>query len=584
MRDERGEAVRHRKMCYLCPILIKNVFMADEKIIFSMNGVGKILPHNNKVILKDIYLSFFYGAKIGIIGLNGSGKSTLMKIIAGVEKSYQGEVVWAPGYTVGYLEQEPVMDDSKTVMETVREGAGEAAALLAEYEAVNLRFSEPMSDEEMNKLIEYQGELTDKIDHCGGWDLDSKLERAMDALQCPAPDALVGTLSGGERRRVALCRLLISEPDVLLLDEPTNHLDTESIQWLEAHLQQYKGTVIAVTHDRYFLDNVAGWILELDRGEGIPWKGNYSSWLEQKASRLAMEEKQESKRRKTLERELEWVRMAPKARHAKSKARLGAYDKLLNEDGKAKEERLEIYIPNGPRLGDKVIEAHGVSKAYGDRLLFENLDFSLPPAGIVGVIGPNGAGKTTLFRMIMGIEKPDSGHFEIGETVRLAYVDQQHKSIDPDKTVFETISDGRDFIKLGNREVNARAYVSRFNFSGADQEKLCGVLSGGERNRLHLALTLKDEGNVLLLDEPTNDVDVNTIRALEDGLENFAGCAVVISHDRWFLDRIATHILAFEGDSSVYFFEGSYSEYEENRKARMGNEEPKRFRYKKLKD
>ena len=584
MRDERGEAVRHRKICYLCPILIKNVFMADEKIIFSMNGVGKILPHNNKVILKDIYLSFFYGAKIGIIGLNGSGKSTLMKIIAGVEKSYQGEVVWAPGYTVGYLEQEPVMDDSKTVMETVREGAGEAAALLAEYEAVNLRFSEPMSDEEMNKLIEYPGELTDKIDHCGGWDLDSKLERAMDALQCPAPDALVGTLSGGERRRVALCRLLISEPDVLLLDEPTNHLDTESIQWLEAYLQQYKGTVIAVTHDRYFLDNVAGWILELDRGEGIPWKGNYSSWLEQKASRLAMEEKQESKRRKTLERELEWVRMAPKARHAKSKARLGAYDKLLNEDGKAKEERLEIYIPNGPRLGDKVIEAHGVSKAYGDRLLFENLNFSLPPAGIVGVIGPNGAGKTTLFRMIMGIEKPDSGHFEIGETVRLAYVDQQHKSIDPDKTVFETISDGRDFIKLGNREVNARAYVSRFNFSGADQEKLCGVLSGGERNRLHLALTLKDEGNVLLLDEPTNDVDVNTIRALEDGLENFAGCAVVISHDRWFLDRIATHILAFEGDSSVYFFEGSYSEYEENRKARMGNEEPKRFRYKKLKD
>lgn len=584
MMDEREETVQHRKICYLCPILIKNVFMADEKIIFSMNGVGKILPHNNKVILKDIYLSFFYGAKIGIIGLNGSGKSTLMKIIAGVEKSYQGEVVWAPGYTVGYLEQEPVMDDSKTVMETVREGAGEAAALLAEYEAVNLRFSEPMSDEEMNKLIEYQGELTDKIDHCCGWDLDSKLERAMDALQCPAPDALVGTLSGGERRRVALCRLLISEPDVLLLDEPTNHLDTESIQWLEAHLQQYKGTVIAVTHDRYFLDNVAGWILELDRGEGIPWKGNYSSWLEQKASRLAMEEKQESKRRKTLERELEWVRMAPKARHAKSKARLGAYDKLLNEDGKAKEERLEIYIPNGPRLGDKVIEAHGVSKAYGDRLLFENLNFSLPPAGIVGVIGPNGAGKTTLFRMIMGIEKPDSGHFEIGETVRLAYVDQQHKSIDPDKTVFETISDGRDFIKLGNREVNARAYVSRFNFSGADQEKLCGVLSGGERNRLHLALTLKDEGNVLLLDEPTNDVDVNTIRALEDGLENFAGCAVVISHDRWFLDRIATHILAFEGDSSVYFFEGSYSEYEENRKARMGNEEPKRFRYKKLKD
>ena len=547
-----------------------------------MNGVGKVLPHNNKVILKDIYLSFFYGAKIGIIGLNGSGKSTLLKIIAGVEKSYQGEVVWSPGYSVGYLEQEPVMDDAKTVMETVSEGVSEVMDLLKEYEKVNMRFAEPMSDEEMNNLIEYQGTLTEKIDHCGGWDIESKLERAMDALQCPPSDALVGNLSGGERRRVALCRLLLREPDVLLLDEPTNHLDTESIQWLEAHLQQYKGTVIAVTHDRYFLDNVAGWILELDRGEGIPWKGNYSSWLEQKTVRLAMEEKQESKRRRTLERELEWVRMAPKARHAKSKARLGAYDKLLNEDSKAKEEKLEIYIPDGPRLGNKVIEAHGVSKSYNGRILFENLDFSLPPAGIVGVIGPNGAGKTTLFRLIMGQEQPDSGYFEIGDTVKLAYVDQQHKRIDPDRTVFETISDGLEFIRLGKREVNARAYVSRFNFSGPDQEKLCGILSGGERNRLHLALTLKDEGNVLLLDEPTNDVDVNTIRALEDGLSDFAGCAVVISHDRWFLDRIATHILAFEGDSQVYFFEGSYSEYEENRKKRLGNSEPKRFRYKKL--
>lgn len=556
--------------------------MADEKIIFSMNGVGKVLPHNNKVILKDIYLSFFYGAKIGIIGLNGSGKSTLLKIIAGVEKSYQGEVVWSPGYSVGYLEQEPVMDDAKTVMETVSEGVSEVMDLLKEYEKVNMRFAEPMSDEEMNNLIEYQGTLTEKIDHCGGWDIESKLERAMDALQCPPSDALVSNLSGGERRRVALCRLLLREPDVLLLDEPTNHLDTESIQWLEAHLQQYKGTVIAVTHDRYFLDNVAGWILELDRGEGIPWKGNYSSWLEQKTVRLAMEEKQESKRRRTLERELEWVRMAPKARHAKSKARLGAYDKLLNEDSKAKEEKLEIYIPDGPRLGNKVIEAHGVSKSYNGRILFENLDFSLPPAGIVGVIGPNGAGKTTLFRLIMGLEQPDSGYFEIGDTVKLAYVDQQHKRIDPDRTVFETISDGLEFIRLGKREVNARAYVSRFNFSGPDQEKLCGILSGGERNRLHLALTLKDEGNVLLLDEPTNDVDVNTIRALEDGLSDFAGCAVVISHDRWFLDRIATHILAFEGDSQVYFFEGSYSEYEENRKKRLGNSEPKRFRYKKL--
>lgn len=556
--------------------------MADEKIIFSMNGVGKVLPQNNRVILKDIYLSFFYGAKIGIIGLNGSGKSTLMKIIAGVEKQYQGEVVWAPGYSVGYLEQEPQMEPNKTVLEVVQEGVQEVMDVLKEYEQVNMKFCEPMSDEQMNALIERQGELTEKIEHLGGWEIDAKLERAMDALQCPPSDALVANLSGGERRRVALCRLLLQQPDVLLLDEPTNHLDTESIQWLEEHLRQYKGTVIAVTHDRYFLDNVAGWILELDRGEGIPWKGNYSSWLDQKSRRLAMEEKQESKRRKTLERELEWVRMAPKARHAKSKARLGAYEKLSAEDGREKEANLEIYIPNGPRLGNKVIEFHDVSKAYGDRLLFEHLSFTLPPAGIVGVIGPNGAGKTTLFRLIMGLEKPDSGDIVIGDTVKLAYVDQQHKSIDPDKTVYETIAENSDFVKLGKREVPARAYVSRFNFSGADQEKLCGVLSGGERNRLHLALTLKDEGNVLLLDEPTNDVDVNTIRALEEGLENFAGCAVVISHDRWFLDRIATHILAFEGDSQVYFFEGSYSEYEENKKRRLGNEEPKRFKYKKL--
>ncbi len=556
--------------------------MADEKIIFSMNGVGKVLPNSNKVILKDIYLSFFYGAKIGIIGLNGSGKSTLMKIIAGVEKSYQGEVVWAPGYSVGYLEQEPQMDPDKTVIEVVREGVQEVADLLKEYEDINMKFAEPMSDDEMNALIERQGELTEKIEHCDGWELDSKLERAMDALQCPPSEARIATLSGGERRRVALCRLLLRQPDVLLLDEPTNHLDTESIQWLEEHLRQYKGTVIAVTHDRYFLDNVAGWILELDRGEGIPWKGNYSSWLEQKSKRLEMEEKQESKRRKTLERELEWVRMAPKARQAKSKARLGAYEKLASQDGKAKEAALEIYIPNGPRLGNKVIEFNDVSKAYGDKLLFEHLTFSLPPAGIVGVIGPNGAGKTTLFRLIMGIEQPDSGSITVGETVKLAYVDQQHKSIDPDKTVYQTISENSEFIRLGNREINARAYVSRFNFSGADQEKLCGILSGGERNRLHLALTLKDEGNVLLLDEPTNDVDVNTIRALEEGIENFAGCAVVISHDRWFLDRIATHILAFEGDSQVYFFEGTYSEYEENRRKRLGTDEPKRFKYKKL--
>ena len=546
-----------------------------------MNGVGKTLPNNNKVILKDIYLSFFYGAKIGIIGLNGSGKSTLMKIIAGIETQYRGEVVWSPGYSVGYLEQEPQLDPSKTVVEVIREGVQETMDLLKEYEEVHVKFCEPMSDDEMAALIERQGELTEKIDHCNGWEVDSMLERAMDALNCPPPDASVSTLSGGERRRVALCRLLLRQPDVLLLDEPTNHLDTESIQWLEEHLKQYKGTVIAVTHDRYFLDNVAGWILELDRGEGIPWKGNYSSWLEQKSKRLQLEEKQESKRRKTLERELEWVRMAPKARQAKSKARLGAYEKLSAQDAKEKEAALEIYIPNGPRLGNKVIEFHDVSKAYGDKLLFEHLSFVLPPAGIVGVIGPNGAGKTTLFRMIMGLEAPDSGDIEIGETVKLSYVDQQHKSIDPEKTVYQTIAQDSDFVRLGRREVPARAYVSRFNFSGQDQEKLCGVLSGGERNRLHLALTLKDEGNVLLLDEPTNDVDVNTIRALEDGLENFAGCAVVISHDRWFLDRIATHILAFEGDGSVYFFEGDYTEYEENRKARLGDE-PKVFKYKKL--
>ena len=556
--------------------------MADEKIIFSMCGVGKTLPHNNKNILKDIYLSFFYGAKIGIIGLNGSGKSTLMKIIAGVETSYKGEVVWAPGYSVGYLEQEPQMDGEKTVIEVVREGVQEVMNLLNEYNEIGMKFCEPMDDDTMNKLIERQGELTELIEQCDGWEIDSKLERAMDALQCPPSDARIATLSGGERRRVALCRLLLRQPDVLLLDEPTNHLDTESIQWLEAHLQQYKGTVIAVTHDRYFLDNVAGWILELDRGEGIPWKGNYSSWLEQKSKRLELEEKQESRRRKTLNHELERVRMAPKARQAKQKARLGAYEKLAAADRKEKEENLEIYIPNGPHLGNQVIEFKNVSKAYGDKLLFEGLNFVLPPAGIVGVIGPNGAGKTTLFRLIMGLEQPDSGSIEIGQTVKISYVDQQHKSIDPDKSVYETIAGNSEWVKLGGKDINARAWVSRFNFSGADQEKLCGVLSGGERNRLHLALTLKDEGNVLLLDEPTNDVDVNTIRALEEGLENFAGCAVVVSHDRWFLDRIATHILAFEGDSNVYFFEGSYSEYEENRKERLGETEPKRFKYKKL--
>ena len=556
--------------------------MADEKIIFSMCGVGKTLPHNNKTILKDIYLSFFYGAKIGIIGLNGSGKSTLMKIIAGVETSYKGEVVWAPGYSVGYLEQEPQMDPEKTVLEVVQEGVQETMDILNEYNEISMQFREPMDDDKKNALTIRQGELAEKSEQCGGWEIDSKLERAMDALQCPPADQKVSVLSGGEKRRVALCRLLLKQPDVLLLDEPTNHLDTESIQWLEAHLKQYKGTVIAVTHDRYFLDNVAGWILELDRGEGIPWKGNYSSWLEQKTKRLALEEKTESKRRKTLERELEWVRMAPKARQAKQKARIGAYEKMAASDVKEKEANLEIYIPNGPHLGNKVIEFHNVSKAYGDKLLYENLNFVLPPAGIVGVIGPNGAGKTTLFRLIMGIDKPDSGEITIGETVKIAYVDQQHRSIDPDKTVYETIAGNSEWVRLGGRDINARAWVSRFNFSGADQEKLCGVLSGGERNRLHLALTLKDEGNVLLLDEPTNDVDVNTIRALEEGLENFAGCAVVVSHDRWFLDRIATHILAFEGDSQVYFFEGNYQEYEENKKRRLGNVDPKPFKYKKL--
>ncbi|MDD3567204.1 MAG: energy-dependent translational throttle protein EttA [Bacteroidales bacterium] len=555
--------------------------MADEKIIFSMVGVSKVFPPQKKV-LNNIYLSFFYGAKIGIIGLNGSGKSTLLKIIAGIDKSYQGEVVFSPGYSVGYLEQEPQLDETKTVREIVEEGVMDVVNLMRQYDEVNAKFAEPMSDDEMMKLVELQGELTEKIDHADGWNLDSKLERAMDALRCPEPDASVKVLSGGERRRVALCRLLLQEPDVLLLDEPTNHLDAESVQWLEMHLQQYKGTVIAITHDRYFLDNVAGWILELDRGEGIPWKGNYSSWLEQKSTRLAQEEKQESKRRKTLERELEWVRMSPKARHAKSKARLSAYDKLLSEDSKQKEERLEIFIPNGPRLGDSVIEAKDVAKGYGDRLLYDNLSFKLPPNGIVGIIGPNGAGKTTLFRLIMGLETPDRGTFEVGKTVKLAYVDQQHSAIDPEKTVFEVISGGLDFVMLGGRQVNARAYVARFNFTGADQEKKCGVLSGGERNRLHLALALKEEGNVILLDEPTNDIDVNTLRALEEGLENFAGCAVVISHDRWFLDRIATHILAFEGDSQVYFFEGSFSEYEENRRKRLGDEGPKRIKYRKL--
>ena len=555
--------------------------MADEKIIFSMVGVSKTFT-NQKKVLNNIYLSFFYGAKIGIIGLNGSGKSTLMKIIAGIDKNFQGEVVFSPGYTVGYLEQEPQLDNSKTVRQVVEEGCAETVALLKEYEEINMKLCEPMTDDEMNALIERQGVVYEKIDQVNGWELDSVLERAMDALRCPDPEQSVAVLSGGERRRVALCRLLLQQPDVLLLDEPTNHLDAESIDWLEQHLQQYKGTVIAVTHDRYFLDNVAGWILELDRGEGIPWKGNYSGWLDQKTKRMALEEKQESKRRKTLERELEWVNMAPAGRRAKSKARLSAYDKMLNEDTKQKEEKLEIYIPNGPRLGDVVIEANGVSKAFGDRVLYEGLDFKLPPAGIVGVIGPNGTGKTTLFRMIMGLEQPTSGTFTVGQTVKLAYVDQQHASIDPEKTVYEVISQNSDLITLGNRQVNARAYVARFNFTGADQEKKCGVLSGGERNRLHLALALKEEGNVILLDEPTNDIDVNTLRALEEGLENFAGCAVVISHDRWFLDRVATHILSFEGDGNVMFYEGSYSEYEEWKKAQGLDNGPKRVKYRKL--
>ena len=552
----------------------------DKKIIFSMVGVGKLIPPSRQ-ILKDIYLSFFYGAKIGIIGLNGSGKSSLMKIIAGVDKDYQGEVVFSPGYSVGYLEQEPKLDDTKTVKEVVQEAVQEVVDLLKEYDEVNNAFAEP--DADFDKLIARQGELTELLEAHDAWNLDTKLERAMDALRCPDEDQLVKNLSGGERRRVALCRLLLQEPDILLLDEPTNHLDAESIDWLEQHLQQYKGTVIAVTHDRYFLDHVAGWILELDRGEGIPWKGNYSSWLEQKTARLAMEEKQESKRRKTLQRELEWVRMAPKARHAKGKARLAAYDRLLNEDVKEKEQNLEIFIPNGPRLGNKVLEVNGVSKAYGDKLLYENLTFSLPPAGIVGIIGPNGCGKTTLFRLIMGLEKPDSGTFEVGGTVKIGYIDQQHAEIDPEKSVYEMISGGNENLQVGGRLVNSRAYISRFNFSGTDQSKKVGVLSGGERNRLHLALTLKSEANVLLLDEPTNDIDVNTMRALEEGLENFAGCAVVISHDRWFLDRICTHILAFEGDSQVYFFEGGYTEYEENRKKRLGDDTPHRIHYKRLK-
>ena len=556
----------------------------DKKIIFSMVGVSKIYPPQ-KQVLKNIYLSFFYGAKIGIIGLNGSGKSSLLKIIAGLDKSYQGEVVFSPGYSVGYLEQDPQLDPDKTVIEVVREGVQPIMDLLAEFDKVNEAFGDPdvLDDpDKMNALIARQSELQDKLDAADAWNIDSKLERAMDALQCPPDDQVIKTLSGGERRRVALCRLLLQKPDILLLDEPTNHLDAESIDWLEQHLQQYEGTVICITHDRYFLDHVAGWILELDRGEGIPWKGNYSSWLEQKTKRMEMEEKTASKRRKTLERELDWVRMAPKARQAKGKARLNSYDKLLNEDQKEKEEKLEIFIPNGPRLGNKVIEAKGVAKAYGDKLLFDNLNFMLPPNGIVGVIGPNGAGKTTLFRLIMGLETVDKGTFEVGETVKLAYVDQQHKDIDANKSVYQVISGGNELIRMGGRDINARAYLSRFNFSGADQEKLCGMLSGGERNRLHLAMALKEEGNVLLLDEPTNDIDVNTLRALEEGLDDFAGCAVVISHDRWFLDRICTHILAFEGNSEVFFFEGSYSEYEENKMKRLGNEEPKRVRYRKL--
>ncbi|MBO7247886.1 MAG: energy-dependent translational throttle protein EttA [Bacteroidaceae bacterium] len=556
----------------------------DKKIIFSMVGVSKAYQ-NNKQVLKDIYLSFLYGAKIGIIGLNGSGKSTLMKIIAGLEQSYQGQVVFSPGYSVGYLPQEPELDPEKTVKEVVMEGVQQVYDALAEYDEVNHKFELPEYYEDQDKmdaLLARQAELQDIIDATDAWNIDNKLEQAMDALRCPPEDQKTGVLSGGERRRVALCRLLLQKPDILLLDEPTNHLDAESIQWLEQHLQQYEGTVIAVTHDRYFLDNVAGWILELDRGEGIPWKGNYTSWLEQKSQRLAQEEKQASKRRKTLERELEWVRMAPKARQAKGKARLNSYDKLINEDVKEREEKLEIFIPNGPRLGNKVIEAKGVKKAFGEKLLFDDLNFSLPPNGIVGVIGPNGAGKTTLFRLIMGLETVDGGEFEVGETVKIAYVDQQHKDIDPEKSVYQVVSGGSELIRLGGKDVNARAYLGRFNFSGADQEKKCAMLSGGERNRLQLAMALKEEGNVLLLDEPTNDIDVNTLRALEEGLDGFAGCAVVVSHDRWFLDRICTHILSFEGDSKVVFYEGSYSEYEDYKVKQLGYEEPKRIRYRKL--
>ena len=553
----------------------------DKKIIFSMVGVSKTFSPQKRV-LNNIYLSFFYGAKIGIIGLNGAGKSTLMKIIAGVEKNYEGQVVFSPGYSVGYLEQDPKLNPEKTVRECVQEGVQETIDMLREYDEINNAFADPNAD--YDKLLARQAELQDKLDSVDAWNIDQKLDRAMDALRCPEDDAVIKNLSGGERRRVALCRLLLQQPDILLLDEPTNHLDAESIDWLEQHLQQYAGTVICITHDRYFLDNVAGWILELDRGEGIPWKGNYSSWLEQKTARMAMEEKQASKRRKTLERELEWVRMAPKARQAKSKARLGAYDKMLNAEQKEREEQLEIFIPNGPRLGNKVINAVDVAKSFGERCLFEGMNFMLPPNGIVGIIGPNGAGKTTLFRMIMGQETVDKGTFEVGDTVKVGYVDQIHSGIDPEKTVFETISNGTDYIRVGGREISARAYLSRFNFAGSDQEKKCGMLSGGERNRLHLALTLKSEANVLLLDEPTNDIDVNTLRALEEGLENFAGCAVVISHDRWFLDRICTHILAYEGDSKVYWFEGSYSEYEQNKKLRLGEDavNPKRIHYKKL--
>ena len=557
----------------------------DKKIIFSMVGVSKTIQQTQKQVLKNIYLSFFYGAKIGIIGLNGAGKSTLMKIIAGLDQNYQGNVVFSPGYTVGYLPQEPQLDDNKSVIDTVKEGVQNIVDALAEYEEINNKFGLPEyyeDEDKMNQLFTRQAELQDIIDATDAWNLDSRLERAMDALRCPPADQLCGVLSGGERRRVALCRLLLQKPDVLLLDEPTNHLDAESIDWLEQHLNQYEGTVIAVTHDRYFLDDVAGWILELDRGEGIPWEGNYSSWLDQKTKRMAQEEKTASKRRKTLERELEWVRMAPKARQAKGKARLNNYERMLNEDQKEREEKLELYIPNGPRLGQKVIEAHDVKKAYGDKVLFENLNFALPQGGIVGVIGPNGAGKTTLFRLIMGLEKADAGTFEVGETVKLSYVDQQHKDIVADQTVYQVVSQGNELIRMGGRDINARAYLSRFNFSGGDQEKKCGVLSGGERNRLHLAMALKQEGNVLLLDEPTNDIDVNTLRALEEGLESFAGCAVVISHDRWFLDRICTHILAYEGDGQVFFFEGSYSEYEVNKCKRLGIEEPKRVRYRKL--